>query len=63
MKLTADDLERGEYVRNKKTGVRGDVMVIYRDRPYIRVIRHPSDLQAGHNMWQLWPIDDVEKML
>lgn len=51
----------GEYVRNKKTGVRGDVMVIY-DNSQIRVVRHPADIQAGTSRWQTWELEDVERM-
>ena len=50
----------GDYVRNKKTGVRGDIMVIYSElAPYIKVVRHPSD---SGGRWQTWDIEDVELM-
>ena len=55
-----DGLGIGDYVRNKKTGVRGDVMVIYAYAPYIKVVRHPSD--SSGDRWQTWEIEDVELM-
>lgn len=51
----------GEYVRNKKTGVRGDVMG-FLNNYQIRVVRHPSDIQAGSSRWQTWELEDVERV-
>ena len=54
------ELRIGDYVRNKKTGVRGDVMAI--SYAEVKVVRHPSDLQGGLKRRQTWEIKDVERM-
>ena len=51
----------GDYVRNKKTKQRADIMVIYEDIPYVKVIVHPADCQCNEgSRWQTWHTDDVE---
>jgi hypothetical protein len=49
----------GDYIRNKETKRRGDIICFY-NNDTVRVIVHPSDIIYGR--WETWRIEDIEYM-
>jgi len=51
-------MEVGQTIHNKKTGVRADVMVVYKDAPMVLVRTFPQD-DSSNDGWHKWHIDDI----
>lgn len=55
-------LAAGSFVLNRITGVHAYVMVVYRDAPYVKVLRLPEDA-PNSAPWQTWPVHEAERIL
>lgn len=53
-------LAAGSFGLNRFTGVHA--YVVYRDAPYITVLRAPEDAPESAP-WQTWPVHEAERIL